>query len=85
MTIYGALQPKANVDRLYIKCKNGGRDLINVQDCVESKRRTLREYLANSDDDLLRYAGQNIGICAEIQNNRKAKIFKELEVYTNLR
>ena len=29
-TIYGALHPKSDVDRLYISRKEGGRDLISI-------------------------------------------------------
>ena len=31
-TIYGALHPKSDVDRLYIPRKEGGRDLISIED-----------------------------------------------------
>ena len=34
-TIYGALHPKSDVDRLYIPRKEGGRGLISIEDCVE--------------------------------------------------
>ena len=34
-TIYGALQPKSDADRLYIPRKEGGRGLISIEDCVE--------------------------------------------------
>ena len=34
-TIYKALHPKSDVDRLYIPRKEGGRDLIFIEDCVE--------------------------------------------------
>ena len=34
-TIYGALHPKSDVDRLYILRKKGGRGLISIEDCVE--------------------------------------------------
>lgn len=57
---------KTAVDRLYI---NSGRGLISIQDCVESKWRILKEYLANSDEDLLRYMAQNMDICVEIVIN----------------
>ena len=33
-TIYGALHPKSDVDRLYIPRKKGGRGLICIEDCV---------------------------------------------------
>ena len=33
-TIYGALHPKADIDRLYIPRKEGARGLIFIEDCV---------------------------------------------------
>ena len=35
LTIYGALHPKSDVDRLYIRRKEGGRGLRSTEDCVE--------------------------------------------------
>ena len=40
-TIYGALQPKSDVDRLYVRRKEGGGGLIFIEDCVESATRGL--------------------------------------------
>ena len=34
-TIYGALQPNSDADRLYIPRKEGGRGFISIEDCVE--------------------------------------------------
>ena len=34
-TIYGALHPKSDVDRLHIPTKEGERGLISIEDCVE--------------------------------------------------
>ena len=34
MTMYEALHPKSNVDRLYIKWKEGGRGLVRVERCI---------------------------------------------------
>ena len=34
-TIYGALHPKSDVNRLYIPRKEGGRGLISIEYCVE--------------------------------------------------
>ena len=41
LTIYGALHPKSDVDRLYIPRKEGGRGLISIEDCVELAIRGL--------------------------------------------
>ena len=35
---YRALHPQADVDRLYLKSKEGGRGLISVEDCVEMEK-----------------------------------------------
>ena len=40
-TIYGALDPKSNVDRLYIPRNEEGRGLIFTEDCVELAIRGL--------------------------------------------
>ena len=41
VTMHGALHPKSDVDRLYIPRKEGGRDLISTEDCVELAIRDL--------------------------------------------
>ena len=41
VTIYRALHPKSDVDRLYISSKEGGRGLISI-DCVELAIRGLK-------------------------------------------
>ena len=48
-TIYGALHPKSDVDRLYIARKEGGRGLISIDDCVELAIRCLELYVHQSD------------------------------------
>ena len=35
MTKYGALHPKSDVDRLYMKRKEGGRGLMSVEWCAK--------------------------------------------------
>ena len=34
-TIYGALHPKSDADRLYIARKEGGSGLISIESCIE--------------------------------------------------
>ena len=38
LTMYGAMHPKSDVDRLYMKRKEGGRGLISVEHCVKGKK-----------------------------------------------
>ena len=65
LTIYRALHPQADVDRLYFKRKYGGRGLISVEDCVTVEINSMIKYLANSDEVALK-AVQN-------ENTLKAK------------
>ena len=52
-TIYGALHPKSDVDRLYIPRKEGGRGLISIEDCVELAIRGLEVYVHGNDERLI--------------------------------
>ena len=56
--MYGAMHPKSDVDRLYMKRKRGGRALISVEHCVKGEENRLGFYLANSEELLIR------GVCA---------------------
>ena len=54
MAMYGGLQPKSDVDRLYVKRKEGGRGLISVRQCVREEENSLGSYVANSEENLIR-------------------------------
>ena len=54
-TIYGALHPKSDVDRLYIPRK-GGRGLISIEDCVELAIRGLKVYVHGNKERLIQAA-----------------------------
>jgi hypothetical protein len=56
LTMYGAMHPKSDVDRLYVKRKEGGRGLISVEQCVRGEENSLGFYLANSEEILIRGA-----------------------------
>ena len=38
LTMYGAFRPKCDVDRLYVKRKDGGRDLIGIKSRVHTAK-----------------------------------------------
>ena len=55
-TIYGALHPKSDGDKLYIPRKEGGRGLISIEDCVELAVRGLELYVHGSEERLIQAA-----------------------------
>ena len=55
-TIYGALYPKSDADRLYIPRKEGGKGLISIEECVELAIRGLEEYVHESEERLIQVA-----------------------------
>ena len=55
--------PKANVTRLYVPRKIGGRALlVLIEDCMASERRTLDCYLASSNETILKYVVLHQGL-----------------------
>ena len=56
MTMNRNLHPRSSVARLYLKRKDGGRGLISVEECVETESKGLHDYLAGSEEELLRFA-----------------------------
>ena len=52
-TIYGALHPKSDVDRLYIPRKEGGRGLITIEDCVGLPIKGLKVHVHESEERLI--------------------------------
>ena len=55
-TIYGALYPNSDVERLYIPRKEGVRGLISIENCVELAIRGLEVYVHGSEERLLQAA-----------------------------
>ena len=52
-TVYEALHPKSDVDRLYIPAKEEGRGLISIEDCVELAIRGLEVYVHGKEERLI--------------------------------
>ena len=53
-TMYGTLHPKSDIDRLYLKRKHEGRDLISIETCVRSEENNLGSYVRGSNEMLLK-------------------------------
>ena len=45
MTIYRALHPQADVDRLYFKTSEGGSGMISIEECVNAETNSLNSIL----------------------------------------
>ena len=52
-TIYRALHPQADVDRLYLKCPDGGRGLLSIEECVIIETKSLVNYIKGSNEKVL--------------------------------
>ena len=52
--MYGAFHPKSDIDRLYLKRKQGGRGLISIETCVRSEENNLGLYVRESNEMLLK-------------------------------
>ena len=66
MTMYVGLHPKSDVDRLHVKRKVGGRGLISVERCIREEENSLGFYVANSEENLIRWV-----LTAETINTRQ--------------
>ena len=81
-TIYGALHPKSDVDRLYIPRKKEGRGLISVEDCVELAIRGLEVYVHGSEERLIQTTrGDKIDGLEAASALKRSKNEKRLEGY----
>ena len=54
LTMYGAFHPKSDIDRLYLKRKNGGRGLVSIETCVRLEENNLGLYVRESNEMLLK-------------------------------
>ena len=79
-TIYEALHRKSDVDRLYIPRKEGGGDLISIEDCVELPIRGLEVYVHGSEGRLIQAArGDKIDGLEAASVLKRSKKEKRLE------
>ena len=54
LTMYGAFHPRSDVDRLYVKRREGGQGLISVEACVKLEENNLGLYVHESNEMLLK-------------------------------
>ena len=78
-TIYGALHPNSDIDRLYIPRKKRGRGLIFVEDVVELAIRALEVYVHGKAERLIQAAtGDKIDGLEAASALKRSKIGKRL-------
>ena len=79
-TIYGALHPKSDIDRLYVPGKEGERGLISIEDCVELAIGGLEVHVHVSEERLIQAArGDKIDGLKAVSVLKRSKKEKRLE------
>ena len=53
MTMYKALHPRDDVDRLYVSRKEGGRELASIEDSVDASIQRLEDYIEKQERGLI--------------------------------
>jgi alkylhydroperoxidase/carboxymuconolactone decarboxylase family protein YurZ len=82
LTMYGALHPRADVDRLYLPRRIGGRGLKDMAETIEKEVRSLTEYVHKSQRDPLLEIVKAGGIYPETEEDPEAwqsRVQKERE------
>ena len=70
----------SSVDRLYMKRQVGGRGLISVEECVRAEELGLCEYVAGSDEWMLKVVGAQLEAEAEPKLDFKKRMAEERKV-----
>ena len=71
-----ALHIRSNVDRLYIKRKEGGRGLMSVEECVRAEEAALDEYVLGSEEWMLKVVAEG-KVQDELQGDYKKRMDRE--------
>ena len=59
LTLNRMCHPKADVNRMYVPRKEGGRGMINLEMCLKTTKFGLNTYLSSSDDRMLKLVLQH--------------------------
>lgn len=73
-TISRGFHPKSDVDRVYIPRKEGGRDLISIEDCVKLAVSGLEVYVHESEERVIQAARGN-----KVDGLEAASVLKKLK------
>ena len=85
LTIHGALHPRSDVDRIYVKRPKGGRGLMSVEDVVRCEEHSLARYVRDADSEILGAASkflkevgdEGAGEMKDKQEEKKVKAWEE--------
>jgi hypothetical protein len=53
LTIHGHHHPRADIDRLYVPRKDGGRELMQIEEAYIAEVIQLEEYVEHTQDPLM--------------------------------
>ena len=62
LAMSGAFHKKSSKNRLYVKRKDGGRGLLNVEECVRAEEIGLAEYVLASDEWMLKAVSESMSV-----------------------
>jgi len=84
MTLYKALHPRADVDRLYVNRKKGGRGLLSISDVVKMEKFSLSRYVSKSNEMIMKKVRDNLfhNTNCEVVD-RSTVISKHVELWRN--
>ena len=55
LTMHGSLHPRADVDRLYVSRKDGGRGLMSIEDSIQKEENSIALYIKNTEEPILKH------------------------------
>ena len=53
MTMHKALRPRDDIDRLYVLRKEGGRELVSIEDRVDASKQRLKDDIEKHEQGLI--------------------------------
>ena len=77
MHAYGAVHPRADVDRLYVQREDGGRGLMSILDTVRYEDQSMIEYIRTKDSGVVAtvklYTGKQIEDSKQVFKDRQTE------------
>jgi len=84
MTLFKALHPRADVDGLYVNCKNGSRGLLSVADVVRIEKCSLSLNVSKSKDLIMGKVRDNLLCNTSCDVVKKSNVIsKHIEQWKN--